>query len=165
MEPNEQTENEYLKEIAPSLFEPKLDLEPETPEGYFEDFSAKLNAKILEEEGEEQRSTRVFRLINYRNLAIAASVAAILAFLPFLKEESVVEPSSDITQENLLALDLDEDDLSDYLDMETLYESVEEDDLDTYHWSDDISEEELIEFLYEEEVSEELIINELQLNL
>lgn len=166
MEPNEQSEHNYLKELAPSLFDSKIEYEPTAPEGYFEEFGAKLNAEILAEESKPTlRKPSVLKLVNYKNLAIAASIAALIALIPFLRESSsdTALPQANI-QSSLLALDLDEEDISDYLDMELIYDNVAEEELSGVTWSSELTEDEIITFLLKEDISEELIINTIQLN-
>ncbi len=167
METNEQSEDKYLKELSPSLFDDKIGFEPAPPEGYFDEFGAKLNTKILEEEEEEttpaKPKTRILALINYKNMAIAASIAAIIAIIPFLRESSITDFPQDDLYNNLLALDLDEEDLSDYLDMDLIYDSVADEEWGDVNWSDDLTEDEIVTFLLEEQISEDLIISTIQL--
>ncbi|MGB6035156.1 MAG: hypothetical protein WBG42_02725, partial [Cryomorphaceae bacterium] len=80
-------DKEFLKDLAPSLFSEEMEKKREIPEGYFDSLEDQVMAKIKHEEVEEPKG-KVRRLINYRNLSIAAGLALLLALIPLLKENS-----------------------------------------------------------------------------
>lgn len=158
MEPNKNNEAEYLKEISPSLFNEKVKLNPKPPAGYFESFAEKLNEKLPQQ---EETKVRKISVVNLRNLAIAASIAALVALIPFFtQDENLNTVQEDNTYAALAALDLDADDISEYVDLDLIIdEAIEADDfIDEYNT--EFTDSEIVTFLMNEGVSEDLIINE-----
>jgi hypothetical protein len=158
MEPNKNNEAEYLKEISPRLFDKKVKLNPGPPKGYFESFAERLNEKLPKQ---EETPLRKISVVNLRNLAIAATIAALVALIPFFAQDDNLNTlQEDNTYAALAALDLDADDISDYVDMELIIdETIEKDDSDT-EYTTEFTESEIVTFLMNEGVSEDLIINE-----
>lgn len=158
MKPIKNNEEEYLKEISPSLFDEKVKLNPEPPEGYFESFASKLNEKLPKQ---EEAKVRKISIVNMRNLAIAASIAALIALIPFFSQNDNLNVSQvDDTYTALAALELNVDDVSDYLDIDLIIDQTLEDE-DFFIKNDtEFSDSEIVTFLMDEDVSEDLIINE-----
>ncbi len=90
--PDNTEESDYLKEIAPRLFgkiEKGSAATRNVPPAYFDAFPAKMMERIRrEEETRKGNAAGHMRLLNWRNVGIAASLALLLGLLPFLKNQS-----------------------------------------------------------------------------
>jgi len=107
---------------------------------------------------------KVRRLINYRNLSIAAGMAVLLALIPFLKDaihpvstpESVtVNETLETVSEDVVLLYLAEE-----YDLESIAAGI---DLNkpTFAKDEELSEDEILDYLMDSEMSESLIYESL----
>jgi hypothetical protein len=162
MKQDDKNEKDYLKDLAPNLFREELEKERQVPDGYFDHLEDEVFAKVREDHSDlplgKWRS-----VINYRNLAIAAGVALLVALGPLLwkaGDESTTE--SGVSWE---AIDGEEASLylaEEYEVEDWLYSEVGEDELERITLADgEISDEAIIDYLLESDVSESLILESL----
>lgn len=159
MQNEDQNEQEYLKELAPTLFGKKQEIRKEAPEGYFEDLPGKLLQRVAAEKAEQPKG-KIIHLINFRNLAVAAGIAVLLALVPLVS--SLLDESAEVeTQVSLEQLDFHDEItfelVAEYVDAETVYESIIADDLDSRYLVDAIDNDDIINYLLEDEISDELL--------
>ncbi|MEM9051044.1 MAG: hypothetical protein AAGC47_03230 [Bacteroidota bacterium] len=162
MSENDKNEKEYLRELAPNLFNEKREGEREIPEGYFENLESEVLKKIQVDRDE---STPVRRLVNYRNIAIAAGFAILLAAIPFLKEafESSPGEMAESAADEINTESISENDVALYLADEYDLESIAMDyDLEFESETEgDLTHEEILDYLIDSEISESLIYESL----
>ncbi len=155
MDTNDKNEEEYLKDLAPGLFSKDLEKDRSVPEGYFDSIEEKVLAKVETNAPE----SRVFKLINYRNLAIAAGVAILLAFLPTLRTllmNETVEIAEEVVDWDSISDDAATLYLSGEFDEEELYSELDWSNTETFT-EEDLSEEAIIDYLMEENLDEQLL--------
>jgi len=166
MSTNDKNEKDYLKDLAPNLFRKDLEKERKVPEGYFENVEDEVFAKIRRGHTEVPEA-KWRRLINYRNLAVAAGFAAIVVFGPFLWKalnapDSELQPDEPVSWESI-----DREEASLYLAEQSgvedwLYSEINEDDLEEISLRDeDLSDEDIIDYLLESDLSEKMILESL----
>ncbi|MCH2213540.1 MAG: hypothetical protein MK086_00055 [Flavobacteriales bacterium] len=162
MSENDKNEKEYLRGLASNLFNEKKDSEREIPEGYFENLESEVLKKIQVDQDE---STPVRRLVNYRNLAIAAGFAILLAAIPFLKDsfESSPDEMAESPAEAIRTTSISESDVALYLADEYDLEAIAMDyDLEfESETASDLTEDEILDYLIDSEISESLIYESL----
>lgn len=159
MSEEKNNDKEYLKDLAPLLFSKKQDEARKVPEGYFESLEDQVMAKIKQEEVVEPKG-KVRRLINFRNLAIAAGLALLMALIPFLKEPSPdevarVEVELESISEDAVQLYLVEE-----YDLESIAADISFESIDISD-NEEFSEEEILNYLLDSEISESLIYESL----
>ena len=160
MDKEENTEDEFLKDLYPGLFENRIAMDTEPPEGYFDNLPdtimAKINA-IPEKVGKPP--AKIIRFINIRNMAIAAAAAIFLALIPYFKstfnyDSDPLKPSSNqqYAENDFVDLDtsIDEDDLYDMLAEEGIYTILN---------TESLTDDEIIEYLIREGYNEDLILD------
>jgi len=148
-------DKDYLKELAPRLFSKEMDEKREIPEGYFDALEDRVMSKIKQEEVVEPEG-KVRRLINYRNLSVAAGLALLMALIPFLKDSTpdqtaAVEFELESISENAAQLYLAEE-----YDLESIVYDLDQEDI-TLSEEEELSEEEILNYLIDSEISESLI--------
>jgi hypothetical protein len=157
------TEDEFLKELAPELMAFKESKSEDPPEGYFEGFTDPLMDKL---KSEKRPEAKVISLINVRNFAIAAALALILASIPFLKTYLSDGNNPQNTGIQLSALTLSDSSAAEEIfidgyDDELIYETIDEDELADIPLSDEWNGEIITEYLMEADIENELIIESL----
>lgn len=156
MKKEENIENEFLKELSPLLFDKRIALNAEPPEGYFEDLNSKIKSKIYLEEAKENRGgSKVMQFVNFRNLAIAAGIAVIIALIPFFKSNDIDQNKTSelvINSETTLA------ELNEYVDESDLYSAFDEHSITNFTDAKNLNDEEIINYLMREDYNEELLI-------
>jgi len=156
MKEEENSEIEFLKELSPLLFEKGIGMDAEAPDGYFEEFGEKIKAKIHQEEAQESRpEIRISKYINVRNLAIAGSVALILALVPFFRSNNV--PGTQ-TSELVINPETEIAELNEYIDESDLYTVFENEEISDYTVSANLTDDEIINYLVREDYSEQLLL-------
>jgi hypothetical protein len=162
---NEDPHNEqaYLEEIAPLLFGKKHRIQDHAPEGYFDGLSAKLQERIVKEEGQEAARKSPQGFFNFQNLAIAAGLAVLLALIPLLRQLIAGEEESPAYTQSLVTDGTDADLVFDlvyepWMDEAWIMTAMEEDSLTPVYFSDRIDGEDLENYLLNEGVSEALLI-------
>ncbi len=147
-------DDDFLKEIAPKLFGSKIKHDVQAPLGYFESFAERIQQRLDQDKQTPlPLPNKVINMIGYKKLAIAASVAAIIA-ISSLWTNDTTEPTA--------ALEWDEATIavaSEYLNEQDLYSSLEPGDLELINTSL-YSEEEALDYLIENSTLEELGIYE-----
>lgn len=157
MKKEESNDFEFLQELSPTLFENRITNKPNPPSGYFEGLADSVMDRI-DADTNRKRSGKIIRLVNYKNIAIAAGIAVILALIPYLT--SVVEDKSVAPEIAAVTIPADTkiEDLSVYLDENDLYSALENEGIEDLTLDEDISEDQIIEFLLSEGINEELLI-------
>lgn len=143
----ETSENEYLKELSPKLFDRKVNIPEDAPEGYFEDLPDQVMAAI---DGQKELQPQPRKWVNWRNIGIAAGLAiaigAVQFFKPFQESEQVARVSlSEISTEEMEA----------YIDENDIYELMETPEANSLSVS--APSDEITDYLLLEGVSEEMI--------
>ncbi len=162
MKQDENNENEFLSELSPRLFNRKIALEAEPPEGYFDTLSEKVMNRIaLEDAKRKGKQGRLFKFVNYRNLAIAAGFALILAIVPFYK--SIFESKNNVATMNELNIpaNAEIDDLDSYIDDPELFEALAESELTIFKLTPYQSDV-IIDYLMYEDYNEDLLLENIQ---
>lgn len=166
MNTNDKNEEDYLKDLAPNLFNEELEREKQLPDGYFEGLENRVLAKIKDGNSDLPKG-RLRSPVNYRNLAIAAGFALLLALSPFLWN-MINDGSTDIQSSEMDSLEnLDENEVSLYLAEEYdvdewLYTELKESEIERIKLpNEDISDEEIIDYLLESDLSEKMILESL----
>lgn len=85
MDKETQSENEFLRETAPLLFEKKMKVDVTPPAGYFDSLPAKMSARIASDFPGKEKPKGLLRHINFANIAAAAAVALIIALMPVIR--------------------------------------------------------------------------------
>lgn len=160
MRPEETTDIEILRKLSPTLFEQKRSVRDAPPKGYYNQLPDKIMGRIeIKKIVEYQKPVHPY--FNIRNIAIAASVAVILALIPYFKTISNSDtPSSAVamiesgTGEKselieIVASTFDDADLYANLNFERKSLELPQPETDS---------EILINYLIDEEVSNEIII-------
>lgn len=156
MKNEENSEIEFLKELSPVLFEKKIAVDANPPEGYFDTLSEKITSKIRQNESVKTGSEfSIGKYINFRNLAIAASVAVILALIPFFRSNTI-----DTAQPSELAInpEIEIAEISEYIDESDLYEVFESEEFSNFSISENLNDDEIINYLIREDFSEQLLL-------
>jgi hypothetical protein len=157
MHENDQHEEEYLKEMAPILFGKKHEPRQDAPQGYFEALPEKVLQRIA---AEKPTKGRIFQLINFRNLAIAAGFALVLAALSFLQNYSN-ERNETHVQVSYAEIDFSDDAtmdvLAEMIDSDIVYASALSADQYTWEINEDIDDLDIVDFISEEGLSEEVL--------
>ena len=145
-------DKEYLKELAPRLFSKEMDEKREIPEGYFDALDDRVMAKINEEEEVEPKG-KVRRLINFRNLSIAAGLALLMALIPFLKDSTPVQTATVKVELESISEDSAALYLAEEYDLESIAADIELDETEVT-LDEDLTEEEIVNYLLDSELSE-----------
>jgi hypothetical protein len=95
MDDETKSENEYLRETAPGLFEHKIKVDDAPPAGYFDSLPAKMSARIASEFPRKRPPKGLIRHINFGNMAAAAAVALIIALVPVFRSLTDGQPTID----------------------------------------------------------------------
>ncbi len=136
-------ENDFLKEIAPTLLSKKIQPEVQTPEGYFDSFAERLKPR-LPITPTEPTKIKILQVINFQNLAIAASVAAIIAFGLMLRNDDT--SARDMIVWDEAAIDI----ATEYIDDQELYGSLTNAEVNniagSWEYSDQDADEMLLDF-------------------
>lgn len=167
MNKDHDSEREYLKELAPSLFEKKIEAQDRAPKGYFDTLGDRVMNRIDAENSHRQNlpKKKTVKLINWKNIAAAAAIAGIIATAQFMylftkQDAPVAEKTNTSFPEELGTLDMET-----YLSEEDIYEAFASSDLSAgsiLTEEDELEDELIIEYLLQEDLSEELIIEELE---
>lgn len=159
MKKEENTEDEFLKDLSPRLFEKRIALNSEPPEGYFENLPDTVMDKIQAiPEKEKRSSAKIFQFINIRNMAIAATAAIFLALIPYFKSafNSDTEPIE--SSEYAIYFESDDIDFDTYADEDDLYNALAEEGIYTILNTESLTDDEIIEYLIREGYNEDLIL-------
>ncbi len=130
------------------------------PDGYFENFSSRLQDKLAEERKKEERS---LYLVLKPFIYTVSSVAAIL-ILTFIFYKAIVDKGNTAVPSNSeIAAMFEEDvyDLEDTYLSDNYSNELEADDLMFSNEDDPSYEDEIIQYLLDENVEIETIVNEL----
>jgi hypothetical protein len=157
MHENDQQEKEYLKELAPTLFGQKHEILQDAPEGYFEALPDRVLQRIA---AEKQPKGRLIKFVNFRNLAIAAGFALVLAALSFLQHHSS-EGSETHVQVTYAEIDFSDDAtldvLAEMIDGEIIYASALSDGQKSWEISENFEDQDIVDFISDEGLSEEVL--------
>ncbi|HKL03307.1 MAG TPA: hypothetical protein VJ911_06505 [Cryomorphaceae bacterium] len=147
----ESSENEYLKELSPKLFETKVKRTDAAPDGYFDDLPEKVMANIDAIEGHQTISGA---RINWRNLGIAAGLAiaigAVQFFKPFGESSPDQSASADLTE-------ISTEEIETYLEESDIYEIYVLEDAEATAITANPEDDEITDYLLAEGVSNELL--------
>lgn len=157
MHENDKQEKEYLKELAPALFGKKHEILQDAPEGYFETLPEKLLQRIA---AEKRPKGRLIQLVNFRNIAIAAGFAILLAALSFLQHHSNkgTETHVQVTYAEIdFSDDATMDVLAEMIDGEIVYASVLSAEQYSWEINEDFDDQDIVDFISEEGLSEEVL--------
>lgn len=173
MDKETRSENEFLKETAPLLFEKKIEVDAAPPEGYFDSLPAKMSARIASEfsgNGEERKAKEkpkgLLRYINFGNIAAAAAVALIIALVPAIRNLTQTPAADHFFAEALTAEEAeayfdwfgDEDELYELLRSESeidlfaelsFTDYMTDDDIENYLIREGVSTEEIADLMSE----------------
>ena len=159
MKKEENTEDEFLKDLYPDLFETRIALDSEPPEGYFENLSNTVMDKIRAiPEKEKKSSARIVQFINVRNMAIAAAAAIFLAFVPYIKSVFNTPANPIQTSFNQIIEETDLTDFDTYADEDDLYDMLAAEGIYTLLNTESLTDDEIIEYLIHEGYDEDLIL-------
>jgi len=167
MSKDHDNEKDYLKELAPSLFEKKIEAEDRAPNRYFETLGDRVMNRIDAENSHRQnvREKKVVKLVNWKNVGVAATIAAVIAtaqfFYMYTQQDDPVADKSEIS----IPQDFGSRTVEDYLSEEDIYDAFAASDIRAGEILTDeeiIEEDIIIEYLLQEDLSEELIIEELE---
>jgi len=167
MNNNNDNEKEYLEEMAPRLFEKKLEVKDKPPEGYFDTLGDRVMNRIDAENSHRQHmpENKTVKLINWKNIAAAAAIAGIIGTAQFMylftkQDDPVAEKIETSFPEELGSTSVE-----DYLSEEDIYDAFAASDLNTSSIlteEEEIEDEVIIEYLLQEDLSDEWIIEELE---
>ena len=152
-------DKDYLKELAPRLFSKEMDEKREIPEGYFDALEDRVMSKIKQEEVVEPEG-KVRRLINYRNLSVAAGLALLMALIPFLKDSTLDQTAAGEFELESISEDAAQLYLAEEYDLESIVYDLDQEDI-TLSEEEELSEEEILNYLIDSEISESLIYESL----
>jgi len=152
-------DKDYLKELAPRLFSKEMDEKREIPEGYFDALEDRVMSKIKQEEVVEPEG-KVRRLINYRNLSVAAGLALLMALIPFLKDSTLDQTAAVEFELESISEDAAQLYLAEEYDLESIVYDLDQEDI-TLSEEEELSEEEILNYLIDSEISESLIYESL----
>ncbi|HKL39831.1 MAG TPA: hypothetical protein VJ894_04085 [Cryomorphaceae bacterium] len=152
-------DKDYLKELAPRLFSKEMDEKREIPEGYFDALEDRVMSKIKQEEVVEPEG-KVRRLINYRNLSVAAGLALLMALIPFLKDSTLDQTNAGEFELESISEDAAQLYLAEEYDLESIVYDLDQEDI-TLSEEEELSEEEILNYLIDSEISESLIYESL----
>jgi len=159
MKKEENTDDEFLKDLYPGLFEDKIVANAEPPEGYFENLPDMVMDKIHAlPEKRTNISAKVIRFINIRNMAIAGTAAIFLALIPYFK--SIFNTDTKPTESSIYSL-YDENDFIDpdmYTDEADLYDALAVEGIHSLVNTENLTDEEIIEYLINEGYNEDLFL-------
>ncbi len=150
--------SEELTDLAPTLSNIKRRNIFSVPNGYFEELPAKIKEQC--KKGDHYKGKRIYRYINTKSIAVAASVTLVAISLLFYNIEA---------NEKLVAIqNFTTDEIEDYLATGTIYE-ISEDDLinEVLNTNNDgqidntIEPDEIIEYLLDTDLDLTTIINEI----
>ena len=156
MDKKKHSEDEFLEELAPRLFEKRIEVKPKAPEGYFTNLEEQIRSKIESEPVAPKG--KVISLINFKNLAVAASVAVLLALVPYFffnqpdQNTALVEDTTA----------LEDEDLDAYIDEASILEWAAEEDVDM-EWGSELDEDAVLAYLIDVNIEEDLIIEETEI--
>ncbi len=162
MKEKDTTEEDYLQELSPTLFPKRKDFERTAPDGYFDS----LSGKVLSKSGIEEANGKgkIFHILNYRNLAIAAGLALLLASIAYLRSQSngatqtgraIATVTTDSSASELLGMD--DQSYVTLLSDELIYEAYNDDQYATISLNEELNDEMLVEYLISEGVSYDLL--------
>jgi hypothetical protein len=167
MNKDHDSEREYLEELSPSLFKKKIEAEDKPPEGYFDTLGDRVMNRIDAQNSHRQNAPekKVVRLVNWKNIGVAAAIAAVIATAQFIylitkQDDPIAEETQTSFSEELGTADMET-----YLSEEDIYEAFASSDLSAgsiLTEEDELEDELIIEYLLQEDLSEELIIEELE---
>ncbi|NEN24845.1 hypothetical protein G3O08_15185 [Cryomorpha ignava] len=156
MKKEENSENEFLQELSPLLFDKRIAVDAEPPAGYFDGLTDQITDKIIAEDGRNSRGrTKIIQFVNFRNLAVAAGIAVIIALIPFFNSNNIDQT---LRSELVINTDTEISELNEYIDESDLYSAFEENEFSKTAVSEDLNEEEIIDYLIREDYNEELLI-------
>ena len=156
MKKEESNDIEFLQELSPKLFENRITNKPNPPAGYFEVLADSVMDRI-DVETNKNRSGKIIRLVNYKNIAIAAGIAVILAVIPYLNSTTDDNTVTTETAAITIPADAEIDDLTGYLDENDLYSALENEGFEDISLYENITEDQIIDFLLVEGINEELL--------
>lgn len=159
MKKEENTEDEFLKDLSPRLFEKRIAMDTEPPEGYFENLPDAVMDKIqaLPEKGNKS-SAKIIRFVNIRNMAIAATAAVFLALIPYFKLVFDSGTKSIESSEYAMYAENNFIDFDPYADEDDLYNALAEEGIYTILNTESLTDDDIIEYLIREGYNEELIL-------
>lgn len=166
MKEDHNTERDYLKDLAPNLFDRKIDVDEHPPEGYFDTLGDRVMNRIDAENAQKDAlgQRKVVKLINWKNIAVAAAIAAVIATVQivYLSEQSddaiVAEESTTPLGENFETTDMEN-----YLSDEDIYNAFASSDISAGAiLNDELENDVIIDYLLQEDLSEEIIIEEIE---
>lgn len=156
MKKEETNENEFLQELSPKLFDKRLTNNPSPPEGYFDGLADSVMNKI-DAEANRKRRGKLIRIVNYKNIAIAAGIAVILALIPYLKSTNGDPVSETQIAAITIPANTEIDDLTAYLDENDLYGALENEGFENLSIDPEITEDQIIDYLLLEDINEDLL--------
>lgn len=159
MKKEENTEDEFLKDLSPRLFEKRIALDSEPPKGYFENLPNRVMDKIHSlPEKRNKPSAKIIQFINIRNVAIAATAAVFLAIIPYFTSvfNSDIDPIDANNSQMYANYDLI--DLDTYPDDADLYDALATEGIYTILNTQSLTDDEIIEYLIREGYNEDLIL-------
>ena len=162
MKQDENTENEFLSELSPRLFNKKIAVKADPPEGYFDTFPEKMKNRIaFENVKSTPKQGKLLKFVNYRNLAIAAGFALILSLLPFLK--SVDESENNVASVNdiYIPATTEINDLDGYFEDSEIIEALAESE-NTIFKPTSYQSDVIIDYLMYEDYNEDLLVENIQ---
>src|SRR5690554_545965 len=155
----ENPNDEFLKDVYPILFEKRIDLDTKPPEGYFQNLSDRVMDKIHAlPESENKASAKIFELVNFRNIAIAAAAAIFLALTPYFKTIFNSETPALHSNDNDAYPENDLIDLDSYAAEVELYDAYAAEGLSAVLNTRNLTDDEIIEYLNLEGYSDDLIL-------
>lgn len=165
MSSDKHNEEEFLRDLAPNLFNSKVDMDDAPPPGYFEALPDRVMSKISDLPIVEPKKGKVISLVNWRNIGIAAGLAILLGLGQTFNWFIPQSPSEISSQANSFSIpqDIELTDLDEYLEADMVYENyLLSDNQEDIVLNEALTEESILNYLLEENLSEELIIEELE---
>jgi hypothetical protein len=133
-----QEEREFLKDLAPVLFREKHAIPSDPPPGYFNTFAERLQKQLPDP---APQKGKIIQLINFRNLAVAASVAALIVFFVSYQNDSPKANTSLVWDEATI------DAAAEYIDEQDLYGSITSAELNTVALVQGYSDQDVSDFV------------------
>ena len=159
MNSQDQNENEFLRELSPTLFDQKQHADDTPPEGYFDEFPDRMMARI-EKDSHNTSHRRIPSYINFRTLSIAAGFALILALIPYFKTalQSDTESTETIASINKSLNKIDTKVLANYIDTEDLYSIVDLENATLSLPQPETDSDVIIDYLMDEGMTDQLFL-------
>lgn len=159
MKKEENTEDEFLKDLAPGLFEKKIVLDTKPPKGYFDNLPDMVMDKVHAiPENKGKSSAKIIQFINIRNMAIAATAAIFLALIPYFKMALNADTDTIDSSEYSMYSENNFIDFDTYVDEDDLYEALAAEGIYTLLNTESLTDDEIIEYLIREGYNEDLIL-------